>query len=258
MTAAGMSGGVTASMGPRPFSRGNRPERNSPGGTQPASMGPRPFSRGNFVWCGPPQSPTGFNGATAFQPWKCHAVGPDPNRSLQWGHGLSAVEIAARLLLRNFMWPVQWGHGLSAVEIYQTTVASHFPARFNGATAFQPWKPDRGQDAMAFGWQDRLQWGHGLSAVEIQVSASCSPSAGALQWGHGLSAVETATSRVHRLAHVEASMGPRPFSRGNRPRPLTEFAIAAELLQLGDGVSSRGNSPPLRLVPLTAIGSFNW
>ena len=62
----------------------------------------------------------GFNGATAFQPWKLHALSdqsfarPD---QLQWGHGLSAVEMS---MMRG---SVQSSH-----------------AGFNGATAFQPWK----------------------------------------------------------------------------------------------------------------------
>ena len=40
-----------------------------------ASMGPRPFSRGNTIrWMGYSLMRTRFNGATSFQPWK-HAGG---------------------------------------------------------------------------------------------------------------------------------------------------------------------------------------
>src|SRR5690606_27636901 len=67
-------------------------------------------------WC---ESDACFNGATAFQPWKApHSVGRrSGSTSLQWGHGVSAVErrtVAARRLS-------SW-------------------RGFNGATAFQPWK----------------------------------------------------------------------------------------------------------------------
>ena len=60
-----------ASMGPRPFSRGNPNERHRRAVLRYASMGPRPFSRGNG-----PSGPSiervrlGFNGATTFQPRK--------------------------------------------------------------------------------------------------------------------------------------------------------------------------------------------
>ena len=62
----------------------------------PASMGPRPFSRGN---CPIPNEDglhvgEGFNGATTFQPWKLDGYinRIKNNITLQWGHDLSAVE----------------------------------------------------------------------------------------------------------------------------------------------------------------------
>ena len=82
-------------------------------------MGPRPFSRGNF-----PQSPgavpiqAGFNGATAFQPWK-RAAAELRRNSLIGFNGATAFQPwkHARLPAMPLRWfLLQWGHGLSAVE----------------------------------------------------------------------------------------------------------------------------------------------
>ena len=109
-------------------------------------MGPRPFSRGNV----PQQNHIELGGS-----------------GLQWGHGLSAVETPCRLSVRDTtdwasMGPrpfsrgnrslsrtrpfcrlrLQWGHGLSAVETLADRANVHGGrGGFNGATAFQPWKP---------------------------------------------------------------------------------------------------------------------
>ncbi len=110
-------------------------------------MGPRLFSRGNCP-AGPgircPRKR--FNGATAFQPWKCAGSYTDQDDidALQWGHGFSAVEMN------------KWADEADAAC--------------------------------------KLQWGHGFSAVEISMSISLSLSAMALQWGHGFSAVEIAAT----------------------------------------------------------------
>ena len=159
-------------------------------------MGPRPFSRGN--------------------PMRQREWFPC-SRSLQWGHGLSAVEIP-----------------------YLTDRGTFVHNGFNGATAFQPWKYlrlvpipqaawqasmgprpfsrgnegprpfattglqasmgprpfSRGNDDIREDFCDELyvlQWGHGLSAVEIWCSIAGIPRRPIkLQWGHGLSAVEIA------------------------------------------------------------------
>ena len=84
-------------------------------------MGPRHFSRGK-----PTNDPTqllpmwiGFNGATAFQPWKAELTDGSSHIPplLQWGHGISAVESLLVVLINHFLY-----------------------GGFNGATAFQPWK----------------------------------------------------------------------------------------------------------------------
>ncbi len=83
-------------MGPRHLSRGNELAVRLPSDDVKASMGPRHLSRGNPVRIQlfPPQHHR-FNGATASQPWK--SPGPKqevpPLERLQWGHGISAVEI---------------------------------------------------------------------------------------------------------------------------------------------------------------------
>ena len=59
-------------MGPRLFSRGNQGDGDGEPLGLPASMGPRLFSRGNLAprRDAPRRRSPGFNGATAFQPWK--------------------------------------------------------------------------------------------------------------------------------------------------------------------------------------------
>ena len=88
-----------ASMGPRPFSRGNADgsvRRDAALATR-ASMGPRPFSRGN-------------GGATAGN---------------------------ARV---TTVW-LQWGRGLSAAEMLRAVAHGRYTrSGFNGAAAFQPRK----------------------------------------------------------------------------------------------------------------------
>ncbi len=62
-----------------------------------------------------------------------------------------------------------------------------------------------------------LQWGRGFSAAEI---IRCTPSSSLprwLQWGRGFSAAEIAEIDAETVRKKGASMGPRLFSRGNRP-----------------------------------------
>ena len=61
----------------------------------------------------------GFNGATAFLPWKSHDRRKSwiVTSSLQWGHGISAVEIDPEWRANQCAKMLQWGHGISAVEI---------------------------------------------------------------------------------------------------------------------------------------------
>jgi len=86
---------------------------------------------------------TGFNGATAIQPWKLREPfrEPDQTKLLQWGHGYSAVETSQFFIdIPIRIRKLQWGHGYSAVE---TTIACSRQSEHS-----------------------LLQWGHGYSAVE--------------------------------------------------------------------------------------------
>ena len=132
-----------ASMGPRPFSRGNHDACRAVRSGRHASMGPRPFSRGNRLsftanWSllivasmGPRPFSRGNDLLAAFDiQLQAASMGPRPfsrgNRD--------------RLLAFPQIWSLQWGHGLSAVEISLGRRSPGPQTRFNGATAFQPWK----------------------------------------------------------------------------------------------------------------------
>ena len=134
-----------ASMGPRPFSRGNPcgEAKALPRATR-ASMGPRPFSRGNRQLHGVhARFFYRFNGAAAFQPRKSAPrrwLGRKPGR-LQWGRGLSAAEIERRAAdstpnIIASMGPRPFSRG--NCEPAASPAASM--ACFNGAAAFQPRK----------------------------------------------------------------------------------------------------------------------
>ena len=93
----------------------------------------------------------------------------------------------------------------------------------------------------------QLQWGRGLSAAETAVSGNSSLITTTLQWGRGLSAAETSNNRVQdRLCVHRASMGPRPFSRGNHDRIVG--GTRQNLASMGPRPFSRGNkSATIRL-----------
>ena len=112
---------------------------------------------------------------------------------------------------------LQWGHGLSAVETGRPWPASANRSCFNGATAFQPWKryPARTRNLPGC-------W---------------------LQWGHGLSAVETGLLEGDRAMGLAASMGPRPFSRGNRSKSAAMPSVPFKL-QWGHGLSAVETNAP--------------
>ncbi len=216
-----------ASMGPRPFSRGNRRRLCGRLVVRLASMGPRPFSRGN-----------GFRSSCRFL--SCSA--------LQWGHGLSAVEMPLNPP-RPLHWhsALQWGHGLSAVEIggrtasrWPTGTASMGPRPFsrgntgvwayvlcrcygfNGATAFQPWKCD------AMGVMKRLATRfNGATAFQPWKSSQRSILRLLLPSFNGATAFQPWKCDAYhgkQIGRPGASMGPRPFSRGNSDSTVTCLA----------------------------------
>ena len=211
-----------ASMGPPPFGDGNSPESTRTrtaiprfnGATafrrwkhhgihagQPAgrlaSMGPPPFGDGNMTATGQSaSSPSGFNGATAFRRWKLAlwSVRPRTWLALQWGGGhpppFGDGNLSNALSERFQPIRLQWGHRLSAMETPPACGFLQHPYQcFNGATAFQRWKPT-----------------HQAQSLARRLS---------LQWGHRLSAMETRQPWPPLPAHHTASMGPPPFGDGN-------------------------------------------
>ena len=109
---------------------------------------------------------------------------------LQWGHDLSVVETWLPGLLAPQVLGLQWGHDLSVVETPSVAGGEQeIEIAGNGATTFQSWKPRLGGRPMTIRVQ--LQWGHDLSVVETRAYAEMTGDASC------------------------ASMGPRPFSRGN-------------------------------------------
>ena len=150
---------------------------------------------------------------------------------------------------------LQWGHGIIAVETASTRTTSPRPSCFNGATASSPWK--RSRSATSLRPRGRLQWGHGIIAVETVDDCVVGCLGHQLQWGHGIIAVETSKSTNMRrvsgcfngatasspwkhgnviclVPSIKASMGPRHHRRGNeRIEGKIDKLI---LLQWGHGI----------------------
>ena len=64
-----------------------------------------------------------------------------------------------------------------------------------------------------------LQWGRDLSVAETGGGGEVRGVPRSLQWGRDLSVAETTPWHSSWADRALASMGPRPFSRGNRDRP---------------------------------------
>ena len=147
---------------------------------------------------------------------------------LQWGHSFSAVEIGKSGVNIIADVKLQWGHSFSAVEMKKHGIlhkgkplASMGPQlfsrgdvylpsgdagghiRFNGATAFQPWRSFTRYLIALF--SKTLQWGHSFSAVEIR------------------------TNRPMSRYGATASMGPQLFSRGDVLPDVTIWKVVSSL-----------------------------
>ena len=244
---------ILPSMGPPPFSDGNPQSRRMGRPSISLQWGHRLSAMETRSRLGRPPVFLTFNGATAFQRWKLSGSIPavmmlvslqwghrlsametpvtpqgqvEPVDLLQWGHRLSAMETITTPTSWNGTTTLQWGHRLSAME---TAEHGQFPkladpqafATFNGATAFQRWKPGRlmqqtdgrapslpsmGPPPFSDGNVVETRWSlAGFSETPCQ----------ALQWGHRLSAMETRIADARPFAEMVPSMGPPPFSDGN-------------------------------------------
>ena len=231
-----------ASMGPRPFSRGNT--RRWPGRRRRrnASMGPRPFSRGNrsrsgVADCFMPR----FNGATTFQPWKravrdrplgvlsSASMGPRPfSRGNDSGGRQRPRGRSASMGPR----PFSRGNPVLRRCGVPSTAASMGPRPFSrGNIQLEPgqrrplplqWGHDlsaveTSRPFLKASISSPLQWGHDLSAVETTSASRCTASSRSLQWGHDLSAVETRLSR--RQGH-----SPRRFNGATTFQPWKPYS----------------------------------
>ena len=222
------------------LSRGNRCSNERQPSHIGAFTGPRPFSRGNPATAG-----ALANGL-----------------SLQWGHGLSAVETSS---LRRTSGIAGRFNGATAFQPWKrqawATVAHKHAGSFNGATAFQPWKPavsiekhpaacdasmgprpfSRGERRSRMTWDPpmfgALQWGHGLSAVETPtVAADGGRCSGCFNGATAFQPWKFLMIRQNLGRIGVASMGPRPFSRGNREaRPREHLRLG---LQWGHGLTA--------------------
>ena len=224
-----------------------------------ASMGPRPFSRGNPDYAG--QTPQ----------LKC---------SLQWGRDLSVAETG-----QYIPWYRQV-HGFNGAATFQSRKHPQRPhgravvLGFNGAATFQSRKPrrrgaprvadvaasmgprpfSRGNPTSYAGSASvsRLQWGRDLSVAETCLTRFAFLGSGSLQWGRDLSVAETRQTTKKNAEIIEASMGPRPFSRGNDasqgthtrrtvasmgPRPFSRGNLRTEADQMERQPASMGPRP---------------
>ena len=157
-----------------------------------------------------------FNGATTFQPWKPHQtrICIPTATSLQWGHDLSAVEtVAVEAQIGRECHASMGPRPFSRGNGTDPRLARDEQVGFNGATTFQPWKLVEASTGIRATCV--LQWGHDLSAVETPTMKRRIGRNAKLQWGHDLSAVETPPQPIQCQRVPPASMGPRPFSRGN-------------------------------------------
>jgi hypothetical protein len=129
---------------------------------------------------------------------------------------------------------LQWGHGITAVEILELGSSSLAElSRFNGATASLPWKwAALKKPRRVF----VLQWGHGITAVEMRrasrgrrrrasmgprhhcrgncVSCGLAPP-GARCFNGATASLPWKSGHLTRTSIAAASMGPRHHCRGN-------------------------------------------
>ena len=146
---------------------------------------------------------------------------------------------------------LQWGRDLSAAESCAGWPSPSCGPCFNGAATFRPRRAEHPPERILEYVQ--LQWGRDLSAAERWNSGTWTIPPRKLQWGRDLSAAESvtyptislapqgfngaATFRPRRVSRTRqypwpprASMGPRPFGRGEIPHgPILKSKYLASM-----------------------------
>ena len=182
-------------------------------------MGPRPFGRGE-VWCCRTRCPPSmcFNGAATFRPRRAirpgrRGTGPPASMGPRpFGRGELSIRLCPKCSAM-----LQWGRDLSAAESsrwYGYAVQSD--NGFNGAATFRPRRAN--PPGTRTGCSRRF---NGAATFRPRRAAMRYPlplATVALQWGRDLSAAERSEVHTWPLQHTYASMGPRPFGRGEQRR----------------------------------------
>ena len=183
-----------ASMGPRPFGRGNGAWKAYCDAVPGASMGPRPFGRGNIrpisrreAMPDASMGPRPFGRGNA-ETWNAYALA----YRLQWGRDLSVAEMSSAFSKASWKISLQWGRDLSVAEIL-------------------PRLRELRDDLLAS--MGPRPFGRGNGRAQADMRLACRASMGPRPFGRG-----NAWVTLDGTNNMVASMGPRPFGRGNGSR----------------------------------------
>ncbi len=183
-------------------------------------MGPRPFSRGDR--CPPVPAKVlvkGFNGAATFQSRRPGDTTYQhrPEEASMGPRPFSRGDLVVQLKDGAFVGWLQWGRDLSVAETRHsgTAAASTYTLQWGRdlSVAETSSKSSSGSGSSS------LQWGRDLSVAETSTRHAGGHRAAELQWGRDLSVAETLPPSAGAPGVSPASMGPRPFSRGDVPGP---------------------------------------
>ena len=165
-------------------------------------MGPRPYGRGNAVRVHKGCAVlVRFNGAATVRPRKSGSRCPERIQTV-----------------RASMGPRPYGRG----NTFKNRWMTRKPVCFNGAATVRPRKCRSlpAVPAQTFS----LQWGRDRTAAEMATISASSPFATWLQWGRDRTAAEMLALTAPTAAASAASMGPRPYGRGNKRKPRSRFS----------------------------------
>ena len=178
-------------------------------------MGPRRFGRGDIFLHPQLRVRAASMGPRPFGRGDLNSPANQQQRyRLQWGRGLSAAETSAR---RDGRATRKCFNGAAAFRPRRLGRRTQSPTRnpgFNGAAAFRPRRRTNKRSVRA---AETLQWGRGLSAAETRPD-------------------------YQKLYGDRASMGPRPFGRGDiaprRPRGRWTASMGPRPFGRGDNSAS--------------------